>query len=377
MKKRFNLTGFLYVCWSIAIVCNIAVYSSTKDINSLIFLIVLSVCLGTLIIIDIITSNSKMYIVMVKNTFYRFSENIIDKAKVISVKKIINKKLQSKMNGNKIKKCIFENMYAKVYFDLIEGKDIYSLLIIKRVKEKKKECFSFKTMIEDNRRNFSHVKEVVKPKPIILDGIIEIKYDAEVNNAFAIHKLENQYCLTSYRLRLANTFLKISQIDFDLIIWDTDPELYCESYNTLDEAIKEANQMIKWLDYGFSTPTNKMFYTLTEKKGSGFIEFQFSQNEKPNFKKYDFSNPSSLFVDVISGDSMDEFLENYGDIFRNGLHPDKSISLDLYGINFYSLKEVEIIIHEIEKKKPKDYKTILEWLRVVSEHYKGFYILGV
>ena len=160
----------------------------------------------------------------------------------------MNKKIQSKMNGNIIKKCIFENKYAKVYFDLIEGKDIYSLLIIKRVKEKKNERFSFEAMIEDNRRNYLHVKEVVKPKQIIIDGTIEIKYDAKVNNAIVIHKVEEKYCITGYRLSLANTFLKISQIDFDLIIWDMDPELYCESYYILDEAIEESNQIIKWFD---------------------------------------------------------------------------------------------------------------------------------
>ena len=289
----------------------------------------------------------------------------------------MNKKIQSKMNGNIVKKCVFENKYAKVFFDLIEGKDIYSLLIIKKVKEKKNERFSFEAMLEDNRRNLSKVKEVVKPKQIVMDNIIEIKNDVKVNNAIAIHKVEDKYCITGYKLSLANTFLKISQIDFDLIIWDMDPELYCESYNTLDEAIDETNQIIKWFDYGFSTPTDKMFYTLFEKKGSGYIEFQFSQKEKPNFKNYEFSNPSSLFVDVNSFGSIDEFLENYGDIFRNGLHPDKSTSLDLYGINFYSLQEVENIIHEIEEKKPKDYKTILDWLQVVKTYYKGFYILGI
>ena len=377
MKKEFNVTSFLYTCWSIAIVCNIAAYSCTKEINFLISLIVLSVCLVTLIIIDIISSNSKFYIVIVKNTFYRFSENIIEKAEIISTKKIMNKKIQSKMNGNIVKKCVFENKYAKVFFDLIEGKDIYSLLIIKKVKEKKNERFSFEAMLEDNRRNLSKVKEVVKPKQIVMDNIIEIKNDVKVNNAIAIHKVEDKYCITGYKLSLANTFLKISQIDFDLIIWDMDPELYCESYNTLDEAIDETNQIIKWFDYGFSTPTDKMFYTLFEKKGSGYIEFQFSQKKIPNFKNYEFSNPSSLFVDVNSFGSIDEFLENYGDIFRNGLHPDKSTSLDLYGINFYSLQEVENIIHEIEEKKPKDYKTILDWLQVVKTYYKGFYILGI
>ena len=377
MKKEFNVLHLLYVCWSIAIVCNIAVYSIENDIYSLICLIVLSVCLVTLIIIDIISSNSKFYVVVVENTFYRFSENIIEKADIISTKKITNKKIQSKMKGNIIKKCVFENKFAKVYFDLIDGKDIYSLLIIRKVKEKKNERFSFEAMFEDNRRNLSHVKEIVKPKQIIMANIIEIKYDVKVNNAIAIHKVDDKYCITGYKLSLGNTFLKISQIDFDLIIWDIDPELYCESYNTLVEAIEESNQIIKWFDYGFSTPTDKMFYTLFEKNSSGYIEFQLSQKEKPNFRKYEFSNPSSLFVDVNSFGSMDEFLENYGDIFRNGLHPDKSSSLDLFGINFYSLEDVENIIQEIEKKKPKDYKTILDWLQIVKKYYKGFYILGI
>ena len=91
MKKEFNVLHLLYVCWSIAIVCNIAVYSIENDIYSLICLIVLSVCLVTLIIIDIISSNSKFYVVVVENTFYRFSENIIEKADIISTKKIMNK----------------------------------------------------------------------------------------------------------------------------------------------------------------------------------------------------------------------------------------------------------------------------------------------
>ena len=228
----------------------------------------------------------------------------------------MNKKIQSKMKGNIIKKCVFENKFAKVYFDLIDGKDIYSLLIIRKVKEKKNERFSFEAMLEDNRRNLSHVKEIVKPKQIIMDNIIEIKYDVKVNNAIAIHKVDDKYCITGYKLSLGNTFLKISQIDFDLIIWDIDPELYCESYNTLVEAIEESNQIIKWFDYGFSTPTDKMFYTVFEKNSTGYIEFQLSQKEKPNFRKYEFSNPSSLFVDVNSFGSMDEFLKNYGDILE-------------------------------------------------------------
>ena len=41
MKKEFNVLHLLYVCWSIAIVCNIAVYSIENDIYFLHFVLLI------------------------------------------------------------------------------------------------------------------------------------------------------------------------------------------------------------------------------------------------------------------------------------------------------------------------------------------------
>ena len=176
---------------------------------------------------------------------------------------------------------------------------------------------------------------------------------------------------------LANIFFKTKEIDQDILVWCEEYEGEETVYLSLEEAIAEMNNIIYWYDYGYSTPTDKMFLFYYQKKGSGYIEFQLIESNKPNFNKIEFSKKSSLFVDVISDESMDEFLDNYGEIFGNGLHPNSTKSLDLFGINYYLSNELETIIKKIESNKPKDYETILVWLHMVQKNYKGFYILGV
>ena len=206
---------------------------------------------------------------------------------------------------------------------------------------------------------------------------VEIKYDKNYNHAVTIQKNDNNYQIKIYKLDLANTFFKAKEIDTDILIWCEEYECEEKVYLSLEEAIYEMSKIIYWYDYGYSTPTDKMFLFYYQKKGSGYIEFQLIESNKPNFNKIEFSKKSSLFVDVISDESMDEFLVNYGDVFDNGLHPNNTKSLDLFGINYYSLTDLETIIKKIEDNRPKDYETILEWLHMVQRNYKGFYILGV
>ena len=52
MKKEFNVLRILYICWSIAIVANVISFSISKETNTLISLIVLSVCMLSLLIFD-------------------------------------------------------------------------------------------------------------------------------------------------------------------------------------------------------------------------------------------------------------------------------------------------------------------------------------
>lgn len=375
MKKEFNVLRILYICWSIAIVANVISFSISKETNTLISLIVLSVCMLSLLIFDFIGSSRKCYIVIIDYVYYRYSDNIVEKCKIIRKKKLLNKKIKNKFGGETIKSCYFENQYAKVYFDIIDREDNYSLLIVKKVKENKNNTFSFELLIEDKQKNLSYIKNKTAPNNYSLMDSVEIKYDKNHNHVVTIQKNDNNYYIKIYKLDLANTFFKAKEIDTDILIWCEEYECEEKVYLSLEEAIDEMSKIIYWYDY--STPTDKMFLFYYQKKGSGYIEFQLIESNKPNFNKIEFSKKSSLFVDVISDESMDEFLVNYGDVFDNGLHPNNTKSLDLFGINYYSLTDLETIIKKIEDNRPKDYETILEWLHMVQRNYKGFYILGV
>lgn len=377
MKKEFNVLRILYICWSIAIVANVISFSISKETNSLISLIVLSVCMLSLLIFDFIGSSKKCYIVIIDHVYYRYSDNIVDKCKIIREKKLLNKKIKNKFGGETIKSCYFENQYAKVYFDIIDRKDNYSLLIVKKVKENKNNAFSFELLIEDKQKNLSYIKNTITPNNYILMDALEIKCDKNDNHAVTIQKCDKNYQIKIYKADLANTFFKTKEIDTDILIWCEEYECEEKVYLSLEEAIAEMNNIIYWYDYGYSTPTDKMFLFYYQKKGSGYIEFQLIEKNKPNFNKIEFSKKTSLFVDVINDEAMDEFLVNYEDIFGNGLHPNNTKSLDLFGINYYSLNDLEAIIKKIEDTRPKDYETILEWLHMVKRNYKGFYILGV
>lgn len=377
MKKEFNVLRIVYICWSIAIVANVISFTISKETNSLISLIVLSVCMVFLLIFDFIGSSNKRYIVIIGHVYYRYSDNIVEKCKIISEKKLLNKKIINKFGGETIKSCYFENQYAKVYFDIIDRKDNYSLLIVKKVKENKNNTFSFELLIEDKIKNIYYIKNITTPNNYSLMDALEIKYDKNNNHAVTIQKCDKNYQIKIYKSDLANTFFKTKKIDTDILIWSEEYDCEEKVYLSLEEAIAQMNNIIYWYDYGYSTPTDKMFLFYYQKKGSGYIEFQLIESIKPNFNKIKFSRKSSLFVDVIGDEAMDEFLVNYGDIFDNGLHPNNTKSLDLFGINYYSLNDLEIIIKKIKDNKPKDYDTILEWLYMIQRNYKGFYILGM
>lgn len=82
----------------------------------------------------------------------------------------------------------------------------------------------------------------------------------------------------------------------------------------------------------------------------------------------------SLYVYL---DDMDEFYSNYKDIFRDGVYNNmKKGDVNLFGINYYSPKQLTEIIDKIEKQKPLDYETLLEWLKQ-GMNCNGVYILGI
>ena len=273
MKKEFNVLRILYICWSIAIVANVISFSISKETNTLISLIVLSVCMLSLLIFDFIGSSRKCYIVIIDHVYYRYSDNIVEKCKIIREKKLLNKKIKNKFGGETIKSCYFENQYAKVYFDIIDREDNYSLLIIKKVKENKNNTFSFELLIEDKQKNLSYIKNKTTPNSNSLMDSVEIKYDKNHNHVVTIQKNDNNYQIKIYKVDLVNTFFKAKEIETDILIWCEEYECEEKVYLSLEESIDEMSKIIYWYDYGYSTPNDKMSLFYYQKKAVVILNF--------------------------------------------------------------------------------------------------------
>lgn len=113
--------------------------------------------------------------------------------------------------------------------------------------------------------------------------------------------------------------------------------------------------------------------------GSAFIEIQFC--------KIPYGTKSKKIVAVNSinhwqNDSLyvseeDKFYHEYSHIFNSGIYNNlKSGTVDIFGINYYAPSLIDSIIEKLQKDKPSDYKTLIEWLTTAKE-YNGFYILGI
>lgn len=115
--------------------------------------------------------------------------------------------------------------------------------------------------------------------------------------------------------------------------------------------------------------------------GSAFIEIQYCRL-KPATKIKKIVSLSAIkhWKDdslYVYADDIDEFYSNYRDIFCGGTYNnEESGDIDLYGINYYSPKQLTEIIDKIKKQKPLDYEILLEWLERATD-YNGIYILGI
>lgn len=115
--------------------------------------------------------------------------------------------------------------------------------------------------------------------------------------------------------------------------------------------------------------------------GSAFIELQYCKLKRGAKRKKIVSANSiehwksdSLY---IYRDDMKEFYTLYSEIFGNGFYNNgKCGTVDLLGINYYTLEQAQFIAERIKSEGPKDCQVLLKWLANVKE-YNGFYILGI
>lgn len=130
-----------------------------------------------------------------------------------------------------------------------------------------------------------------------------------------------------------------------------------------------------------------MFNTFKNKEerckfgGTSFIELQYCRlNTNTKLKKIVAVNSihhwkeDSLYVRAAD---INEFRDNYSNIFNIGTYNNmKTGIVDVYGINYYSVKDLKYIVDKITNDKPQDYDKLVSWLKEGLQ-YNGFYILGI
>lgn len=128
----------------------------------------------------------------------------------------------------------------------------------------------------------------------------------------------------------------------------------------------------------------RIFHSQEERRkfgGSAFVEIQFCKMKpEGDLKKIvavsnlNHWQDDSLYIYL---DDIENFVQEYGDIFHGGIYNNLESGLvDIYGINYYKPDLVETIITRIDERQTTDYEILVEWLNK-AKRYNGFYILGI
>ena len=130
-----------------------------------------------------------------------------------------------------------------------------------------------------------------------------------------------------------------------------------------------------------------MFHTFNNQEdrrkfgGTAFLELQYCRmrsetkiDERVSVSAIENWKNDSLYVYI---DDMDDFISQYSTAFGCGTYNNLETGcIDIYGINYYSMEQVNEIIENIVKDRPKEYEVLLAWLNGASA-VNGFYVLGI
>lgn len=123
-----------------------------------------------------------------------------------------------------------------------------------------------------------------------------------------------------------------------------------------------------------------MFILGKDRKGGCYLEFQFCKKEKPlNDGKVACDEIEHWQDDslLINDEDFDEFYKIYGYIFECAIFPNGEKGFDYCGINYYDLETAKQIIKKCIETMDDTNKKLMDWLKISTEHYNGFYILGL
>lgn len=113
--------------------------------------------------------------------------------------------------------------------------------------------------------------------------------------------------------------------------------------------------------------------------GSAFIEIQFCRlpYRTKLSKIVAVDSIRNWMNDSLYVDDENEFYSEYNQIFDCGIYSNKERGIvDIYGINYYTPSQIEMLLSRILEKKPAGHEVLTQWLERAKQ-YNGFYILGL
>ncbi|MBQ8382063.1 MAG: hypothetical protein IJX47_02535 [Clostridia bacterium] len=123
---------------------------------------------------------------------------------------------------------------------------------------------------------------------------------------------------------------------------------------------------------------DKLFIPCTERRGSGYFEFQFYKKDRPVQKAaQDYHQhwlPDSLCVHI---DHQDVFMRHYLPYLRETNAPNGSHEFCYFAPNYYTKEQTAEMLEQIRADRPLEWEMLIPWLEKASTEYYGFFLMGV
>lgn len=219
MKRKSNL-GIFITC-IVLFVCEIIFYITDREIENLILAIICFVFAVGHIVIQFFVFKTKTFVITKQNVYYKFGENIIKNATVLKEKQIKSEKIKQLFGVETAKVCRFENKVGLLKFELIQGVNDNTLLIITDEVEKTKNFQEIRDVSKkDKKKNFDYLLQFATVKPLEKDdNMLDVKYSKDSLNCVAVYKTENGFVLSPCCYVLQNRFSKEKHITLEIFDW--------------------------------------------------------------------------------------------------------------------------------------------------------------
>lgn len=132
------------------------------------------------------------------------------------------------------------------------------------------------------------------------------------------------------------------------------------------------------MKYYWKKAHDRMFIPCTERRGSGYFEFQFYKKDLPAKKAaqdyHRYWLPDSLCVHI---DWQNVFLHQYLPYLSETNAPNGSHEFCYFAPNYYTKEQTAAMLRRIRADRPRECETLIPWLERAATEYYGFFLMGV